>query len=365
MQIAFDYQIFCLQAYGGISRYFTRLAQELHCLRQEVRIFAPLHQNSYLLSIEENMVDGRYIYRYPPKTTRFYLAYNFSISNYKINRWAPDVLHQTYYSRLFSGPKKVKSVITVYDMIHELYPDQFPIWDNTINIKKKAIQRADQIICISENTKNDLMHFYRIPEKKVSVVHLGFDEIYPASIAKVFSTNNERPYLLYVGNRAGYKNFSGFLRAVALSKRLIKDFDVFAFGGGKFTNDEKTLISELGFRSQQVTQYSGDDLNLQYCYQTARAFVYPSLYEGFGMPPLEAMARGCPVISSNTSSMPEVIGFAAEFFNPNSIEEMGYAIEKVVYSDEAIDSLKIAGKNRLKHFSWEKCAKDTLKIYQG
>jgi glycosyltransferase involved in cell wall biosynthesis len=365
MRIAFDYQAFCMQSYGGISRYFTRLAQEFQCLRQEVQVFAPLHRNSYLALTQEGMVNGRYIQRYPAKTTKFYLAYNFLRANSQIKKWSPDIVHQTYYSHQVTRSENFKSVISVYDMIHELYPNQFPIWDSTLRVKKRAIERADHVICISENTKHDLMDFYSVSEQKISVVHLGFDGVYPEITEKEVPINIEKPFLLYVGHRRGYKNFSGFLRAVASSPRLIKDFSILAFGGSPFSRDERALISELGFKSQQVLQYSGGDSNLQYCYQTARAFVYPSLYEGFGIPPLEAMAQGCPVISSNTSSMPEVIGNAAEFFDPSSIEEMRDAIERVVYSDDRINVLKIAGKNRLSLFSWEKCAKNTLRIYRG
>ncbi|QWD99390.1 glycosyltransferase family 4 protein [Polynucleobacter sp. MG-5-Ahmo-C2] len=363
MRIAFDYQAFCMQSYGGISRYFTRLAQELQSLRQEVQVFAPLHRNAYLALTQENMVYGRYIQRYLPKATKFYLAYNFLKSSNQIEKWLPDIVHQTYYSNQVLRSKNFKTVISVYDMIHELYPNQFSVWDSTLRVKEKAIKRADHVICISENTKHDLMHFYSVPEQKISVVHLGFDHVNPEIIGKVASIHIRQPFLLYVGHRGGYKNFSGLLRAVASSPRLMKDFSILAFGGNPFSSDERALISALGFNDQQVFQYSGSDSNLQRCYQTATAFVYPSMYEGFGIPPLESMAQGCPVISSNTSSMPEVIGNAAQFFNPNSIEEMKDAIERVVYSGEVTEALKIAGRNRLSCFSWEKCAKDTLRIY--
>jgi glycosyltransferase involved in cell wall biosynthesis len=364
MRIAFDYQAFCMQSYGGSSRYFTRLAQELQFLRQEVQVFAPLHRNAYLSLMQESMVNGRYIQRYPPKSTKFYLAYNFLRSNNKINKWSPDIVHRTYYSNQTKIFKNFKSIITVHDMIHELYPNQFSIWDSTLRTKKKAIERADHVICVSENTKRDLMFFYSVPEQKISVVHHGFDKIQPESTGREPSRNIGQPFLLYVGHRGGYKNFSGLLRAVASSQRLIKDFGILAFGGNPFSSDERALISALGFSDHQVFQYSGSDSNLQYCYQTATAFVYPSMYEGFGIPPLESMSQGCPVISSDTSSMPEVIGNAAQFFNPNSIEEMKDAIERVVYSGDVTEALKIAGRNRLSRFSWEKCAKDTLKIYQ-
>jgi glycosyltransferase involved in cell wall biosynthesis len=121
----------------------------------------------------------------------------------------------------------------------------------------------------------------------------------------------------------------------------------------------------LGFAENQVRQVSGDDGLLGYYYRLARAFIYPSLYEGFGIPPLEAMAHQCPVISSNASSMPEVIGNAAEYFVPNECESVRFAIEAVVYSEQRIDDLKKKGVARLSHFSWSKCTQETLAVYQS
>ena len=128
--------------------------------------------------------------------------------------------------------------------------------------------------------------------------------------------------------------------------------------------DELEEISVLGFLEDQVIQKSGDDDLLGSLYSTARSFVYPSLYEGFGIPPLEAMANQCPVISSKTSSMPEVIGEAAEYFDPTDTDDMKRAIEDVVYSDSYIKKLRQSGKERLTTFSWNKCSRETLNIYK-
>ena len=364
MRIAFDYQTFVLQSYGGISRYFTRLAQGLHDLEQQVEIFAPLHRNSYLSALPQGIVNGRYIDQFPPKTTRFIFAYSHLVSRYKMGKWKPDVVHETYYSRVSTAPKHCQSVITVYDMIHELYPNEFPVHDNTHEVKKHAIERADHVICISENTKQDLIRLHGTSANKIAVVHLGFD-LFVENRANSLSTSfNEKPFLLYVGQRGGYKNFSGFLKAVASSKRLLGDFNVFSFGGGKFSATELALIDSLGFAENQVQQVSGDDALLGSFYRLATAFIYPSLYEGFGIPPLEAMAHHCPVISSNTSSMPEVIGIAAEFFNPADPEDICRAIEDVVYSNSRVDVLRREGGARLARFSWTQCAKETLNLYR-
>ncbi len=365
MRIALDYQIFMLQSYGGISRYFTRLAQGLLDRKQQVEIFAPLHLNSYLSAMPPGIISGRYINQYPPKTTRLIHAYNQFRSRSKISSWKPDVVHETYYAKVGSAPRNCPAVVTVYDMIHELFPNEFAIADKTATIKRIAIERADHVICISENTKSDLMRLYGTPASKLSVVHLGFDQFVSENCAESVATFGIRPFILYVGLRGGYKNFAGFLKAVTLSKRLLSDFDIVAFGGPKFSVADFALISSLGFAENQVQQISGGDDLLGSLYSSARAFVYPSLYEGFGIPPLEAMAHHCPVISSNSSSMPEVIATAAEYFDPKVPEDMQRAIEAVVYSDSYIKSLRKAGSERLTTFSWGKCAQETFNIYRS
>ena len=364
MKISIDYQAFTLQTYGGVSRYFTRLAQGFLAAGEQVKLFAPLHINAYVTSLPPDTVQGRKLTHFPPKTKHFFLAYNQFISRGQIARWQPDVVHETYYTRYRTAPVKCPTVVTVYDMIHELFAEQFPRRDNTAAIKKIALSRADHIICISESTKKDLIKMHDIAEDKITVVLLGFDQFTYKDHAARYQPANGKPFLLYVGSRSGYKNFTGFLKAVAASPALKSDFDVLAFGGGKFNVTELALISSLGFAPNQVQQISGDDTLLGSCYAAARAFVYPSLYEGFGIPPLEAMEQGCPVISSNTSSMPEVIGNAGGYFNPTSTDEMQCAMESVVYADHRIAELKQLGRARLEHFSWTKCAEKTRAVYR-
>lgn len=354
-----------MQSYGGISRYFTCLAQGLIDLNQQVKIFAPMHLNSYLGSLPERIVIGRRINRYPPRTARFFSAYNQLVSRYQIGQWKPDVVHETYYARKGSGPGHCPTVITVYDMIHELFNNEFSKKDNTSEIKKIAVDRADHVICISQNTKNDLIRLYGTPESKISVVLLGFDKFSKIGVFQGSATQVTRPFLLYVGARDIYKNFSGFLRAVASSNNLLSDFDIISFGGPKFSSAESSYMNSLGFTKNQVQHVGGDDVLLGNYYKAARAFVYPSLYEGFGIPPLEAMAHQCPVISSNTSSIPEVVGNAGQYFNPSDTDDMRGAIEAVVYSDSRVENLKALGAARLAHFSWSKCTQETLNIYQS
>ena len=202
---------------------------------------------------------------------------------------------------------------------------------------------------------------FGIEKEKTSVVHLAYDN----SVIVDDELDNERPFLLYVGWREWYKNFKPFLKSISRSKSIMNDFDIIAFGGGEFTVEELKLMTELGFRNGQVRQISGSDKLLAKYYSQARAFIFPSLYEGFGLPPLEAMSYNCPVISSNASCMPEVVGDAAEYFDPNSLDEMLESVEKTVYSDSRINELVSLGKQQIKKYSWQKCASETLSVYQS
>ena len=172
------------------------------------------------------------------------------------------------------------------------------------------------------------------------------------------------PYVLFVGQRSGYKNFEALLRAFAASERLKGDLRILCFGGGPLSTAELSLASELGLGSHHLSQLRGSDKLLGNAYAHAIALAYPSLYEGFGFPPLEAMSAGCPVLVSNTSSLPEVVGDAAIKFDPKNIEELRTAIERVTVSDEVRRELIAAGHERRKQFSWPRCVERTIDVYR-
>ena len=363
VRIAFDYQVFHIQSYGGVSRYFAGLAQGLLDSDHQVGIFSPIHRNNHLGGLPPGVVHGHHLLRYPARTARLLGAYNWLRTRRLMARWAPDIVHETYYS-----PEPVLSskpaVVTVFDMIHELYPADFHVHDCTSLYKRMAVERADHVICISESTRKDLIRLFGVPEHKVSVVLLGFDSFMAVQREPAYRTPSGRPFILYVGQRGRYKNFGGMLTALGRSARLRNDFDIVAFGGGPFTHDELSRIATEGLSAERVFQVGGDDKFLYRLYSAATVFVYPSLYEGFGIPPLEAMAHGCPVVCSNTSSLPEVVGNAAELFDPAADDNLRGAIEAVAYSPETCSRLRLIGYERVRQFSWPKCAADTLQIYK-
>jgi glycosyltransferase involved in cell wall biosynthesis len=286
MRIAFDDQVFCMLSHGGIARYFVRLAEQLIAREQEVGIFAPLHQNHYARELPSGVVHGFALKRYPPRSVSVLRSINHVFAKVAIKHWRPNVVHETFYSRWGSAPQSCPSVITVHDMISELFRDGLPTRDNSSKLKRMAVDRADHVICVSENTRRDLMELFGTNDRKISVVHHGFDRFLANSEANEKLPAQAKPYLLYVGYRSGYKNFPAFVRAVASFKRLKMDFDILAFGGGRFSSSEMALQAELGFQPDQVKQVAGDDKLLGHLYTQAAAFVYPSLYEGFGLPPL-------------------------------------------------------------------------------
>lgn len=365
MKIAFDHTIFTYQKYGGISRYFTILASNLIKQNQDVRILTCMHRNNYISAMSENIAKGIKLNDYPPKSGRIFEWLNHGVSELKTKIWNPNIVHETYYSSLPILNTKSTRFITVYDMIHELYSHQFPPNDKTTERKKKAFDRVDHIISISHNTKNDLIKIFGIDESKISVIHLGVDIDSFQSSKKNDTSISPQQYILYVGSREGYKNFKGLLEACSKSKVIKNKIKIIAFGGGSFNKYELERINELGFNERMVEQISGDDELLAILYSNALCFVYPSLYEGFGLPPLEAMAARCPVVSSNTSSMPEVINQAGIYFDPLNIDEIIFTLEKVILDSTLRSKLIQQGLKNIQRFTWEKCAIKTLQSYKN
>lgn len=363
MKIAYDYQVFSQQPYGGVSRYFFEISKRISNLNKDsnVSILSPLYINEYLESVKgELKIKGIKIPNIPKSQRLIYLI-NRLLSRKQLKKFKPDILHETYYSSNTISYGKEKLIITVYDMIHELFPSCFNSSDKTSQIKRKAIDRADHIICISENTRQDLIRLFGIDKEKTSVVPLGVSLNSKQNNLKI---KRKKGYILYVGSRVGYKNFRNLIFAYSKNKELNNQYDLIAFGGGEFTLDEKTLFKEVGLNENKVIHESGTDEKLVSFYSDASLFVYPSLYEGFGIPPLEAMSLNCPVACSNSSSMPEVVGNAAAFFDPKSVKSISSAIQSVLEDVSYKDLLISRGQNRIKHFSWDSCSQKTYEIYQ-
>ncbi len=362
MSILYDYSIFLMQKYGGISRYFYNLVKNLKD-KNQIEIFAPLFRNNYIKDLPPHVINGKYYKKLPPKTNSILKYYSNFLTNRYIQKKDFDIVHHTYFFNKNIKNKSHKTVVTVYDMIHELFQDKGLKNDPTPKLKKVAVMNSDHIICISNSTKRDLLNFYNIDERKVSVIHLGFELENDNKSSKI--KNNGIPFLLYVGERFEYKNFENMIIAFSSSKLLKENFNIISFGGPPFSAKEKDLFKKNNLHNKKITHISGDDKVLSSLYNTASAYVMPSLYEGFGIPLLEAMGHNCPVICSNISSIPEVVGNAGEFFDPNSNEDIKNSLEKVLLDKDLQKKLIENGKKRLKLFDWKKCAQETNKVYQS
>jgi glycosyltransferase involved in cell wall biosynthesis len=360
MRVVLDHQIFSSQAFGGVSRYFSEIYSRLHGRPGlELEIVAPVHCNAYL-----PRVDPSFRLKVPvfPKVYRVIQPIDQLLSKPIIRRKRPDLLHETYYQYASVAPAGCPTVLTVYDVIHERYHANFRVKDETTLRKRAALRRAAHVMAISESARQDFIEFFNVPPEKISTVHLGCSLPDRSEIVVDATEPAERPYILYVGARRGYKNFDRLLEAYAASAYLKDNFDLLVFGGGPFNAQEQEAVARCGGKGR-VAQRSGDDAALFGCYARAAVFVYPSSYEGFGLPPLEAMAMGCPVACTNRSSVPEVVGDAAALFDPASVDQIRVVVEELLQSAERRERLVALGYERVNLFSWDRCAEQTLRVY--
>jgi len=363
IRIAFDHQIFSVQRYGGISRYYSELIKSMSKTYKNkacIQIAAPIHINKYLETSRVNFPAVGYCLPRIPWATQISKITNKIFTPAILRSWKPNIVHETYYCKSTVAPHCSRIVLTVYDMVHEIFQDTLIYPEATIIAKRKAVKRADHIICISRSTANDLIRILDVNPRKISVIHLGCST--PGQQTSSYPIN-QKPFILYVGPRNGYKNFKRLLEAYAFISGLKEEFDLICFGGGEFSKLELELFSYHGINNNSIKQLDGPDQLLAKLYSQASIFVYPSLYEGFGLPPLEAMSYECPVICSNTSSMPEVCGDAALFFDPLSSRSISQAINNVLSSKDLQMTLRALGKKRLELFSWESCSKKTFDVY--
>lgn len=369
MKILLDPQTYNEQFFGGISRYHTEIYLELN-KKNGIEIECPilysnnLHLKEALLfqSFRNSLFESKLAPKFIKKMLlNKYKKANITKSIKLLKEDNFDVFIPTYYSTYFLEHLKSKPfVLTVYDMIHELFPQYFKGDLQTVKNKKLLMERATKIIAISESTKRDIINIYpHIDASKIEIVYLSH------SIKTTTNVQISLPkeYILFVGNRTNYKNFIFFINAVAPILKTNPNLFVVCAGGNNFISAEIRLMKELNITSQIIQQNFKDNALSAY-YKNAKCFVFPSEYEGFGIPVLEAMACSCPIILANHSSFPEVAGNAGIYFELNNETDLRNKISEIIENKELRDKYVLKGLKQVEKFSWKNTADNCLKVFQ-
>lgn len=278
----------------------------------------------------------------------------------EINDAKIEIMHFPHYNVPISYQGRY--VVTIHDLTHLIFPEYLGSklkYKYAKFLLHNAVNRADHIFTVSENTKQDLVRYLGVQENNISITYNAVDDDFRVKEKKEivylyekFNIPNNQKLILYVGNIKPHKNIETLLKAF----KLLNKEDIFLILTGKeFKNfNIYDKIKELGIENKVIITGSIDKEDLINLYNLADVFVFPSLYEGFGIPPLEAMACGTPVIAANNSSIPEVVGNAAILFNGNNIKELSDDILKILFCENTRKDLIIKGFNRYKYFSWNK-----------
>lgn len=349
-----------MQNFGGISRYFFELMNNSQKVGYVQDLSLLLTSNEYLRESKNVATSINLPVSQHSKLYRISNQVNRTYSQAKVKFGSYDVFHPTFYENYFIGRIKKPYVITIYDLINERFPQYFQANQEFIARKKALMENATRVIAISENTKKDIIEYFNISESKIDVTYLAesLSLINPEKI-----TNLPERYLLFIGKRDGYKNFDKMYQGV--KDLLIDDNGLFLVcaGGGKFTYRELEQFSsdKISHKIKFVSFSKNEEL--KYLYENAICFIFPSLYEGFGIPVLESFASGCTACISHSSSLKEIGGQAALYFDPNSSSEIKAAVEQALSLDKKNKFTEL-GFQELQKYSWHKTTEQTFNVYK-
>ena len=378
MRALFDSQAFDLQTIGGVSRCFAELFK--HLPKDVDATIGVLESNNIYLrdmgypyrgQLYDKFIckkafygKGRLFNWYNSFIGRKYWGdqYNRSYCKKLLLEKRVDVFHPTYFNDWFlSYLGNTPFVLTIHDMIPERFPQFFKVDDFQIRMKRKLAPLASKIIAVSENTKKDVIQILKVPEEKVEVIYHGVNSFDNSSLCTSYY---DFPYLLYVGSRYDYKNFIPFLKSCKEIFEKYKDFKLVCTGND-FTQNELTQIESYGLSSRIIHRFVRTDEELMNLYHHAFCFVYPSLYEGFGIPILEAYQAQCPVMLNRRSCFPEIADDAALFFDMDEETSDFVEIFEEFYNNYSLKKEELIFKQnlRLKIYSWQHSAKQLADIY--
>ena len=368
MKILVDGKIFELQVKGGVTNYVQSI---LNRLSLENNLF--LTTSDSLKNVHREVSDKVRIVQYKrfsfkPGRLSYWIE-QFYFEFYAYTK-AVDVIHIPYYLNLFRDrldKLRIPTVLTIHDLIKEKYPHYFQLSQEEMQYRHHVIKNVSAIVCVSQNTKNDLLCYYPfLDPDKVSVVYLATDihNHLPKKQDSIRSQKNNQNYFLFVGGRQGYKNFVSCLEALRIIFDEVREI-ILKVVGSPFSQDEKNIISTLGL--QDKIKHCGflDNSDLAVCYHNSIALIYPSLYEGFGLPPLEAIACGTCVVAFHTSSIPEVVQDAGFLCSEPSVDSLVQNLRNVIVDIDARYRMIERGENVIHKFSWDLSCKQLLNIYQS
>jgi mannosyltransferase len=353
-QLLLDSTIFDLQLYGGISRYWYELVSNLATrhIDWKITLFPdPNTKNEFGRALAETVMDNPNVQLIRSSTR--------SVGRFLCPRLSRKSVNALWHSSYYRTPTRSSvSVCTVHDFIYERHLPGARAWLHNWN-KSPAIRAASELICVSESTRRDLLQFYpHLDTSKCHVVYHGISSAFRPPTNQTAEGPRHAPYVMFVGKRVAYKNFALAVRAV----ESVPVQNLYIVGGGNLTNSELRLLdSSLPNRYRFFD--SPTDQTLCSLYQRATALTYLSRCEGFGFPPLEAMACGCPVIAMANSSIPEVVGSAAFLLREENPDAVAAAI-RAVASEEMRPVFIEKGLARASLFSWERAVDKTVQIYE-
>ncbi len=374
MRIGIDARFYGPSAGTGIGRYTNRLIEQLETLDEA---------NDYAIFLRHENFDF-----YTPTNPRFFKVpapwrwYSFGeqVGFPKlIRRHQLDLMHFLNFNVPLFAPQPF--VVTIHDLILSKFPTErastlepvfYWLKHTAYNLViRAAVRRSQGIIAVTESTKRDVVSGFGVSPAKIKVAYEACDLAQPLPLTGRDYVERRlgitAPFLLNVGTAYPHKNLERLVEAVGLLReRGVRVALVLVGREDYFLQRLKRFVSQRRLNEHEpVIVFAGyvhDDV-LDLLYRQAKLYVCPSLYEGFGLPGLEAMARGLPVVASNTSSLPEVYGEAAEYFNPQSTSEMAGVMRRVLGDEERQRELRAAGRERVRRYSWRKMAEETLTVY--
>lgn len=373
MKICIDVSSLILDKVSGLKSYtFTLINQLLELDKEnEYILFYNYFLNRHNLKIPEWERPVKSVVTRIPRRILlnfFWKSFNFPKIEYFTNKI--DIFHSlhTYVPPLRDG----KTILSINDLREFHFPDEYKDEEVDVKLRLNSLKRTDFIITISENTKKEVVKFMNFPENKIFVVYIDLDEKFKVlnekeGVKKVLQNYGiNKDFILYVGNFEERKNPSGLLKSYFLFKEKYKASHLLVIIKGKPLKGSslENFLLKSKYKEEVVFIPAVKKSDLICFYNAASCFVFPSLYEGFGLPPLEAMACGCPVVASSTSSIPEVVSDAGILVNPKDVKEMVEAIGRIVMDENLREELIMKGLKRAEKFKGKKMAKKTLEIYK-